>query len=232
MKSTYELRTLLGQYPNLFYPLYGLKRHIRRLSVDADTDLVIEGFPRSANTFAVVALELFQRPASLAHHLHVPAQVLRGVALRKPVLVLLRNPKDAALSLAIRHPSITLKAALRGYLAFYRPIFDLSDQYVIGQFEDVTKDYNVVLARLRDRFSIPLSHFDHTEEAVKKIFAYIDGLNVRATSSSIAEHTVARPSAMRGRRKATLLDTIGTPDIQHLLAEAESLYSALASSQS
>ena len=40
------------------------------------TELVIEAFPRSANTFATVAFQLSQpAPVRVAHHLHAPAQV-------------------------------------------------------------------------------------------------------------------------------------------------------------
>src|SRR5262245_45373054 len=44
--------------------------------IDADTELVIDGYMRSANTFAVYAFQMAQRrPVRLAHHLHAPAQV-------------------------------------------------------------------------------------------------------------------------------------------------------------
>jgi len=47
------VRNLLGEYPSLFYSLYGLKHSNRQRFTNSNTQIVIEGFPRSGNTFAV-----------------------------------------------------------------------------------------------------------------------------------------------------------------------------------
>ncbi len=57
IEISFPLRSFFGKYPLLFYFLYGLLPKNRMLSVNRNTQLVIEGFPRSANTFAVVALQ-------------------------------------------------------------------------------------------------------------------------------------------------------------------------------
>ena len=59
------------------------RRRKGRAVVGPDTELVIEGFPRTANTFAVFAFQTAQaRPVRVAHHLHAPIQVT--VAARRP----------------------------------------------------------------------------------------------------------------------------------------------------
>jgi len=50
-------RCYVGRHPFLFYNFYRLKPSRRDLLVDRRTRIVIEGFPRSGNTFAVVAFE-------------------------------------------------------------------------------------------------------------------------------------------------------------------------------
>ena len=52
--------------------------------IGADTELVIEGYTRSASTFAVYALQLAQeRPVRLAHHLHAPAQLIEAARFQR-----------------------------------------------------------------------------------------------------------------------------------------------------
>jgi len=47
--------------------------------VGPGTELMIDGFTRSATTFAVYAFQLSQdAPIRLAHHLHAPAQLIEG----------------------------------------------------------------------------------------------------------------------------------------------------------
>lgn len=92
------------------------------MAVSQDTEIVIEGFPRSANTFAVVASTQAQgaRPIRIAHHLHAEAQVLAGVERKLPVIVLIRQPEDAIRSLKIAFPDQDENRMLRLYLRFYR----------------------------------------------------------------------------------------------------------------
>src|SRR5580658_8003661 len=57
------------------------------------TELVIDGFTRSATTFAVYAFQLAQdTPVQLAHHLHAPAQLIRAARRGVPAVALIRKP--------------------------------------------------------------------------------------------------------------------------------------------
>lgn len=68
-----------GRYPYLFYALHRLARKNSAQAVGPGTQLVVEGFPRSANTFAVLAFQHAQREkVRIAYNLHVPAQVIRA----------------------------------------------------------------------------------------------------------------------------------------------------------
>jgi hypothetical protein len=92
----WRLKTL--PLPSLTLPL---ARALRRGEVvDARTDIVIEGFPASANTFAVAAFRLAQEPRymRIAHHTHVPAQVIEATRLGVPAILLIREPMQAVLS--------------------------------------------------------------------------------------------------------------------------------------
>ena len=56
----FAFRNLLGRYPALFFYIYGIRPRNRRQLVREKTQLVIEGFLRSANTFAVEAFKFAQ----------------------------------------------------------------------------------------------------------------------------------------------------------------------------
>src|ERR671917_4320 len=112
-------RRYVGRRPFLFYNFYRLRPNYRDLLVDRRTQIVIEGIPRSGNTFAVVAFEQAQRESvRIAHHLHMPAQVMRAARWHIPTLVLMRKPADAVLSLAIREPRISIRQAMKHYVSF------------------------------------------------------------------------------------------------------------------
>ena len=223
----YELRALLGQSPLLFLNLTRLVSKTSSHVVGSETEVVIEGFPRSANTFAVAAFRMAQeREVRIAHHLHVPAQVLAAARARLPAILLIRNPQDAVLSMGIRHPELSLRQIVRDYTRFYRACFDLRSHYVLGPFDLVTREFGTIVHRLNHRFGTHFRQFENDSEYVERVFAEVERLDRADTGhEQINPVTVARPSEDRRRIKAELLCQVeNDQDLQRQLIEATKLY--------
>ena len=88
-----------GGNPTVFFPLYRLLRTRKDLTraVTPDKQVVIEGFPRSGNSFARRAFIMAQDETfdvtSIAHHLHVPAQIVRAAQWQIPPWCSYEDPK-------------------------------------------------------------------------------------------------------------------------------------------
>ena len=142
--------------------------------VGPDSQLVIDGYTRSATTFAVYALQLAQKhPVRLAHHLHAPAQLIDAARRRVPTLALIRHPRDAVLSHLVREPWIDMRDAAVGYARFYRCLMPYRAEFVVGEFEEVTHDFASVVRRLNDRFGLRLEEFEPTEANMNLCFELI-----------------------------------------------------------
>jgi hypothetical protein len=218
-----------GGHPAVFFSLYGLLRTRKDLAraVTPDTQLVIEGFPRSGNSFARRAFILAgNEKERIAHHLHVPAQVVRAARWQIPTLVLIRRPRDAVLSLAIRDP-ISVDQALRYYISFYETVEKYRDAYVLGLFEEVTEDFGQVIKRVNDKFGTTFSLFRHDEENVSKVFAGMETHARQKYGETLWERKVQRPSAVRERMKHELEYDLENPKRKKLIAEAEAVYNRL-----
>ena len=165
------------------------------------TDILIEGYPRSANTFAVSAFELAQeRPVTVAHHLHVAAHVVAAVEAGVPVILLVRRPEDAIASVIARKPGVAPELAARTYLRFYEGVREVLDGCVVAEFGDVVGDFGRVTERTNRRYGTSFTPFEHTEENVTRCFARIEAQNrARAGGNLLAESAVARPSEERAR---------------------------------
>jgi hypothetical protein len=154
--------------------------------VDRQTELVIEGFPRSANTFAVVAFQLAQEtPVRIAHHLHAPCQLIAGARRGVPSLALIRGPEEAIISEVLRKPAIGVGQAMRSYLRFYQPLELYRQDLIVGRFDEVTGDFGSVIRRMNRRFGTRFAPFEHTERNVQECFDLIDQ---RTTGSSIVKY--------------------------------------------
>jgi hypothetical protein len=221
------LQIYAGKHPSAFYGLYRLARKDQAHVVRPDTQLVIEGFPRSANTFARVAFNRAQSErVRIAHGLHVPAQVIRASRWRIPTLVLLRKPKDAVLSFAIRDP-ISVDQALRYYLSFYETVEEYRDAYVLGLFEEVTEDFGEVIRRVNERFGTTFSTFSHDEENVEGVFARIEKNTRKRFGETSLENKVSRPFASREKLKREVEYELEDPKRRDLISRAETVYERL-----
>jgi hypothetical protein len=220
------LQIYAGKYPAAFYALYRLARKDQGRVVTPETQLVIEGFPRSANSFARVAFNRAQNErVRIANGLHVPAQVIRASRWRIPTLVLIRKPKDAVLSFAIRDP-ISLDQALRYYLSFYETVEAYRDAYVLGLFEEVTEDFGRVIRRLNDRFETTFSPFHHDEQNVEGVLARIER-NSRKRFGEASPDKASLPFAVREEKKHELGYALENPRLQGLIVRAEAVYDRL-----
>jgi hypothetical protein len=221
-------RRYVGRRPFLFYNFYRLKPSYRDLLVDRRTRIVIEGFPRSGNTFAVVAFQQAQRESvRVAHHLHMPAQVIRASQLSIPTLLLARKPTDAALSWVIREPGVPIRQALKHYVSFYEKAAEYRDALVVGYFEEVTRDYGTVLERVNAKFGTEFSTFVHSEDNVKSVFDRIEEVHRSMFGGRLDEKVIAHPSAVKAGLKDALMKELEAPEVRKLTARAETVYDSL-----
>jgi hypothetical protein len=213
--------TAANQWMSAFLPAYKI------LAVTSRTEIVIEGYPRCANSFAVTAfLQSQAKPVNVAHHLHSIAQIRRGVQLSLPTLVLLREPRAAILSLAIRKEHASPKWAAEEYVDFHSGALKVSNHVVFADFEEVISDFGAVIRRLNDRFGCSFSEFVHTPENVAKCYEQIDSYEKRDAGGVRATH-VARPSEDRRQHKDAMAALLDSSKLIPLVEESQRLYQAL-----
>jgi hypothetical protein len=226
LRSRYELRSLSARHPKIFFPLVKLRGRNTQLIVTPQTDVVIEGFPRSGNTFAVAAFQFAQsQPQRIARHLHAPAQVIQAARWDLPTIVLVREPEEAILSLVLRYPFVQLRQALYDYIRFYTAILPYRDSFVVGMFDTVTNDFGRVIQELNGRFSTHFSPFEHTATNVEKVFQLVEEMDKQDTGKDqVSENMVARPSKAREAMKVSIKQQLEHETLKPLLRQAQQLY--------
>jgi hypothetical protein len=251
-RARHRLRAHVSGYPAVYMPW---ARHKfpgpsgDREVISSQTGLVIDGYTRSATTFAVYAFQLSQeQPVWLAHHLHASAQLLTAARHGVPALALIREPRGAILSQLIREPHKALRDALAAYSRFYTRLLPYRGSFVVGEFEEVTHDFGAVVRRLNAHFGTSFAEFVHTEANMRECFELI---KLRGTDSptlfGFESGTVSRdqlrrelpalacspmldakdawiPSGDRERAKAALTEQWRRPSLARLRDQAEQVY--------
>lgn len=209
--------------------LYAFARDKEIGVVSRATEIVIEGFPRSANTYAYAAFVYAQRRnVRVAHHIHGAAQVSLAAKLNIPTILLIREPKSAVASLVVRDKSVNVGAALRQYLGFYRPVIALRGAVVVAPFENVIHHFGETIEEVNARFGTRFSVYERTTEneaAVAKIIDEMDRKDSGTPDGSALR--VARPTVEKESQKANIESEFGSRRVATLLREAESLYERL-----
>ncbi|MBK0329304.1 hypothetical protein I5535_18675 [Rhodobacteraceae bacterium F11138] len=125
-----------------------------------DSDLVIEGYPRSANTFTVSMIRVLcdaagQKQPCIGHHTHSVQNLRLAAGYGIPMMVLIREPADAILSLHIRSGK-SVETLLQRYVTFHTGLLDLDAAYLLARFDEVVGDFNTIITRLNTMLKTPL----------------------------------------------------------------------------
>ncbi|MBU2678007.1 MAG: hypothetical protein KJP16_13095, partial [Gammaproteobacteria bacterium] len=190
---------------------------------------VIEGFPRSGNTFSVVAFRQAQsEPGELAiaHHLHVPAQI--GLAIRYgiPAMVLVRQPDAAIASLVVRESQVSIDRALTKYIDFHRVVSARRNKLLIVRFDSVITDFGIVMQHFNKRFDTDYRPFEHTDANVEAVFASLEDLE--KSTGTVQEEKVSRPSDSRKELLQGVVEELNSARYSDRLRECADLYGKLA----
>jgi hypothetical protein len=174
-RMRHRVRTLVSEHPEPYLSFARLKYPGPSPRViGPDTAVVIDGYTRSASTFAVYAFQLSQpRPVRLAHHLHAPAQLIEAARRSLPTLMVIREPRGALLSQLVREPDVDLLDALYSYRRFHTSLMGYRDAFVVADFAEVTGDFGAVVARMNEKYGTSFGHFSGTPSEVSRCMSLI-----------------------------------------------------------
>jgi len=202
-----------------------LDPRIRPRRVTKKTELVIDGVARSSNSYSsAVLVYLHGEDMRFAHHLHTPRAIQRGVALGRPTIVLIREPRAVIASLMQYDPA-PVSFLVDSYLGYYERVEPLLDDVVLADFSEVIEDFGAVIARCNDKFGTDFTVYQRTDEDESAVRRLIDMYSAQAIKPEEFEMKVSRPSDKR-KSAEEMLAGLG-PEDQASLARAEALYARI-----
>lgn len=226
MKPREYVLDLIRQHPALFYQVMPYRKRYSDLLIRDDTQLVVEGYPRSANTYAVAALWVSNgQQLRIARHTHAVAQLRRARDRGLPTLLLIRRPEDAILSYVIREPKVDIPLAIRRYLNYYQAANEFREHLVVSDFNTTISRFECVVNALNKKFDLTLKPFENNEKTQQKITRLVEIMEKKDSGGSISELKVARPSEERNQLKEQLREELTR--FRHNLELANDLYARI-----
>lgn len=239
----FSLRRLVWGVPSIYLPILNLRNSVKGTRIESDhlnrrlhpraravteksTDIVVEAFQRSGNTFAEIAFRCAQpETLNMAHHHHSPAQVVKAARLGIPTLVIIRDPKSAVISARQRVSESSCESLLRDYISFYQIIWPYRSSFFATRFEDVTNNFGSVIRKMNVKLATNFIPFVHDDKSESVIFSEIEKRNSTLFGGGhVVESMVARPSRSRAEMRSEVLTELDGGENPILLDEAEALF--------
>jgi hypothetical protein len=201
-----------------------VRSSVRPKLVNPDTQIVLEGYPRSANSYAFTAFWISNgQEVPVAHHLHSPVNVELGVRRGLPVVVFVRDPVDAVASLMLRATGMSPSTGLARYIRFHRRLIPLLDEILVAPFETVVTDFGSVMAEVNKRFQSTFQIYEPSPENEARVRHEIEWSQyVESSQRGISEHAVPRPSDERRQLKPAVTARVVARSAQ--IVQARDLY--------
>jgi hypothetical protein len=172
--------------------------------VTSSTRIVIDGYPRSGNTYARFAFQHANgSDLPISTHRHSPRSIESALRRGIPAIVLIRSPTDAMNSYLQFDPSISSTFAMDVYESYYKSILPIAGRVIIAPFPVVTMDFGRVIRECNARFGSNFVPYERTEESEAEVAREIDRDAGTLFTQEEFHRVVARPSSARS--------AIGTP---------------------
>jgi len=191
--------------------------------ITPSTGLVVEGFPRSGNTFGAEVFRIVsENRFEVVSHVHHAAQVKSSVKRGVPTVLVIREPVACLSSYLVGGPHATVRGVLREYIAYHTSIRRQVPHCVVVEFNELITDFELVITRVNDAFDLdlpPLKKFSSVEE----VFDVIVSEHFDRYSQS-NEQLLPRPSSDRSEANEEYRRQLRLPANQDLLERATEIY--------
>jgi hypothetical protein len=193
--------------------------------ITKDTRLVIEGCPRSGNSYALAAFRHVNEGVKVSSHRHSPTAVRTGLKRGIPVMVIIRHPRATITSGLQYYPDQPPAWAIQVYRSFYEGILPVADRVMIATFEEVTGDMGEVIRRANARFGTSFVPYERSDESEADLRAVIDQWALENFEEAELPRISGMPSG--GRKSADELLGALDPQLVAEIDELDKLYNAV-----
>lgn len=219
-------RRAISRHPSLFFTAANLLGNKQLLN--ETTDIVSEGYPRSANTYFEAALLVSQdNGIHVSSHSHASAQVLMGVRKKIPTIVLFRKPKEAVASLLeLTSGDLPVVEYIKDYYTFYEDLEGCLNDVMLVEFPEAVGDFAKIVERVNARFGLNYKAPEDMEAFKADVRRRMDELGLKRAGWAIKYGPSVSEEEKQERldRKKECAETVQKPEYASAMKRCELIY--------
>lgn len=120
--------------------------------ISSKTQLCVEGFQRSGNSYFINFFKMVNTEVEVAHHYHSAVQIVKAVQQQVPAIILIREPKDAIASLITWDDRLNIGTAIASYQQFYKKVLPVKKDCLVVHFNELIKGVDPIIIKINQRF--------------------------------------------------------------------------------
>lgn len=179
------------------------------------TEITIDGFPRSANSYAWFAFQVSNPSRGLSGHTHSSRALVRSVEAGIPAVLLLRDPGDCLPSYLQHQEGAAFASVARAFSRFHERLLPIADRLIVAPFPMVVEDFGCVIDRVNRTFGADFSRYERTTSNESEVMRRVEASMLAHTGGVHSERHVARPSSER-QPADVILSRLSRRDLFHL----------------
>lgn len=189
------------------------------------TDIVVEGFPRSGNTFTTFALEQAAgHELTIASHVHQPCQIKLALSRGLPTVMVVRDPVSALASYLVYDRRFSIPTVIGEYCAYHRELVPYAERTLVCEFDEVTSHMSSVVSRINHRYALQISPFDESPSNVERVLAQIEVRHKLVHPGLDPVQSAASPQKNRSKINSEMREALLDPRHAAQLADAQDLF--------
>lgn len=217
------MRRLSWSSPVLFCLINRMRHHEDPFCWGSGDFFWVDGYPRSANTFAAECLQIAFPDRKICSHSHAPLPVIDACRQEKPGMLVIREPKKAVVSYVI-YTQYTLLNCLDKYIQFHEKLLPCRKSVYISDFSLTTGHPDAMLAGFSGHYGIELSPVPDRQSLEKEAMNRLEK-KYTDTSGEIFKDLVPRPEKSRMTKSEEITSSMENSIVlRRMLHRCEALY--------
>lgn len=204
----YELRS---KYRSSEYFIYFNKVRYPKKCINKNTNITIDGFERSANTYSFYYFKELNKDTKIAHHSHSYQQMIHSLEKKIPTILLIRKPYDAIISSYIYHfQKVPVQLLADTWINFYKPLIPFKDNLIVSDFNTTISNFSKIISLANDKYD---TNFNYVlNENHNKILQ--EKLNERKIKSNRQSMPSIKQKKVKEKISSNLLNALESYDYE------------------
>jgi hypothetical protein len=205
---------LMKYFPRIVHIISKMK--YPRTTFSSSTEITMDGFQRSGNSFATYQFMTKNKTLNIAHHRHINTQIIFSAQNKIPTIVFIRDPIDAIISaFFVQESAVPLEIIIRSWINFYEPILRYKNEIIISDFKNTINNFDQIIYQLNKKYDSNFLIPKIDKNTYENYSMYVEKLQIK-NFGKLDNNRMSKPNDTRINKKQSLIDKIKKENIVSL----------------